>query len=248
MRAVALALSLLLLAPAAGHAQTTEDVQGWAALFATAQLQRDAPSPHLWLDVHFRRGAAGIVHILRPAVGAALTPWLVAHVGYAWVPVFVDMGPTRHEHRIWEQVIMRTRTDFGLSLQSRSRLEQRFRADRGEDNGDVGLRFRQFVRIEWRVRPDLPFGLVSWDELFLGFAPTAWGAPGGFDQNRLYGALAIHTLEERLRVEVGYIFVYLRRGLEDAISHVLAVNLFVPWKPPPPPPPPLDEQGLAPAR
>ncbi len=217
-----------LCASSPARAQVREDFQAWLAFFGTAQVLHDTPSPSFWLDAHVRRGDAGTVHIMRPGVGASLAPWVSVWAGYAWVPVFNDAtGGVAHEHRIWEQIIFQLRTDFGLSFQSRTRLEQRF-SDQGSD---VASRIRQFVRLEWQPSPDVPLGLVIWDEAFFGFYDTDWPTQTGFDQNRLYGALAVHTLDGLLRVEAGYVFVYLERGMVDAVSHVLAINAFLSFRP-----------------
>lgn len=217
------ALAIALCAATPARAQTREDFQIWTAAFVTGQLLPDTPSPSLWLDVQPRRGDAGTVLIVRPGVGAILAPWISVWAGYAWVPVFTDAtGGVAHEHRIWEQVILQFRTDFGLSFQSRTRLEQRF-SDQG---GDVASRLRQFVRFEWQPDPAFPLGIVVTDEIFFGFYDTDWPTQTGFDQNRLYAALAVHTLDELLRIEAGYMLVYLERSPLDAIQHALSVNAF----------------------
>ncbi|MFW6050826.1 MAG: DUF2490 domain-containing protein [Myxococcota bacterium] len=210
-------------------AQTERDFQVWNALLATADLPGpSSATPSLWLDVHARRGDAGTVHILRPGVGVRLAPFLSLWAGYGWVPVFTDGGPTAHEHRAWQQVILQHRTDDRLAMQSRTRFEQRFH-DGGDD---VGLRVRQFVRMGWQPSADIPVGVVGWDELFLGLHDTDWGALGGFDQNRLFLG-AFMPITTGVRVEVGYLNVYVRRTGADLLAHNLAINLFVNLKPGP---------------
>jgi len=219
---LALALAVALLSTEA-RAQTTEDFQVWTAVLGTADLTRETPGPSLWLDVHARRSDAGTVHIVRPGAGLRIAPWISVWAGYAWVPVSRDAtDDVVHEHRIWEQVILQHAFDFRLSLQARTRLEQRF----SEAGSDVGLRLRQLVRAGWQFVPDVPLGVVVWDELFVGFADTDWGARGGFDQNRLFAGLFLQ-MAPFARLELGYLFLYVERGDADLVGHALGTNLFV---------------------
>ncbi len=120
--------------------------------------------------------------------------------------------------------------DFGLSLQSRTRFEQRFH----RSGGDVGFRLRQFVRANWRPSAKVPIGVAFWDEIFVGLNDTDWGAPSGIDQNRAFLGPFLQ-MTPWARLEAGYLFVYLDRA-SDLYAHVVAVNLFVSARPPPPPP------------
>lgn len=230
-------------APAA--AQDREELQIWAALLSTFDLHEDRKVPSLWLDVHARRGGAGTVHILRPGVGWRVADFLSLWVGYGWVPVFTDGAGTVHEHRIWEQVILQHRTPSRIALQSRTRLEQRF----STAGDDLGWRVREFLRFAWQPSPDVPLGGVMWDELFLGLGDTDWGAPGGFDQNRLFLGMFLKAAPWA-RFEAGYLSVYVRRATGDLLAHVLAVNLFInagPPAPPPEPPAPIGRPATKPA-
>lgn len=225
-----LALVLLAWSATPAQAQDREEFQIWAANLGTASLSREAPSFVFWWDVHARRGDGGTTVLVRPGLGVDITPWLSVHGGYAWIPVHTDStGASTNEHRIWEQVVLSHGFDFGLSLQSRTRFEQRF-SDQG---GDVQLRFRQFVRANWQPSPDVPLGIAFWDELFVGLTDTDWGPVAGMDQNRAFLGPFL-KMAPWARLEAGYLFVYLDRGTADTYAHVLAVNLFVSWSPPAP--------------
>ena len=214
--------------PGVGWAQTTSEFQLWNGVFVTQQLSSEAPSAALWLDLHARRGADGTVGIVRPGVGFRASKWLSVWGGYAWIPVDDDtIGEASNEHRAWQQVILDHRFPAGVTLQSRTRLEQRF-SDGGDD---IGLRVRQFVRANWRPTPDTPVGLASWDELFLGLNETTWGQPGGIDQNRLFIGPFLQPTP-LLRVEAGYLLAYLERDDSDRVFHAAALNVFL--SPPPP--------------
>jgi hypothetical protein len=197
-----------------------QDFQIWNAFLSTAALTSDERGPSLWLDVHARRSDPGTLVIVRPAVGYRLARWASLWGGYGWIPSYRDLDSRRRqEHRAWEQAIF-THGLGPLALQSRTRFEQRF----GAGTSDVGHRVREFVRLG--VTPtQIPVGFVLWDELFIGFNDTAWGAQAGYDQNRLFVGLVFPT-KPQARFEVGYLLVHLRREAAQ-VAHVLAINLFL---------------------
>lgn len=231
--ALALIVALAASASATARAQDRDELQLWSAILATASTAPAPPDFALWLDVHARRGAAGTVVIARPGVGVEIFDWLSVWAGYGWVPVFDDAsGGVVHEHRLWQQAILQHGfRELGLSLQSRTRVEQRF----SEAGGDVGVRLRQFWRVNWQPSPEVPIGLAVWDELFVGFNDTDWGAPSGVDQNRVFVGPFL-AMAPWARLEAGYLFAYLDRGASDLYAHVVAVNLFVFPRVPAPPP------------
>lgn len=208
-------------APVTSHAQTDQDVQTWTALIAAGKIKDDSPVA-AWFDGHVRRGDAGTTLILRPGIGYVLAPWASVWVGYAWVPVFLDASGERiDEQRAWQQVILQhTWGEGAWKLQSRTRFEQRF----NQLSDDMGLRLREFVRLDYRPSAESWFGAVVWDELFWGLNAPGF-APEGYDQNRLFLGAAFHA-NPALRVEAGYLFVHLNREPNDQIQHVMALNFF----------------------
>lgn len=223
MRSVLVALVVAgLLAVAAGRARADVNQEGqiWTAFLSSAKPYGDSSKLRLWLDVHLRRASSNIVHIARPAVGWSVSPRFSVWGGYAYVPVIPDGGDTVNEHRAWQQVVFK-HSIGNWALQSRTRLEQRFSG--GGD--DVGMRVREFVRASWTSSGSGKVGLAFWDEVFVGLNETDWGAPRGFDQNRIFAG-PFHKVGEKMRLEMGYLFVYLNRDSGDTIGHVLATNLF----------------------
>ena len=206
-------------------AQTDKDFAIWGAVFATGQVFADEPSPVFWLDVHGRRGDSGTVHILRPGIGYAFAPWVSLWVGYAWVPEWFDAtGQRADEQRVWEQLIFDYRSKQGLWFQSRTRFEQRF----SNAGSGTAHRFRQMVRLNYRPKKSVPVGIAFVDELYVGMEGASW-AKQGFDQNRVFLGLAIHSFEKLFRTEVGYLNVYLSRQ-PNRLTHVLSINFFVSFK------------------
>ncbi len=219
------ALTLWLACARSASAQPEQDFAIWAALFFTAQVYADSPSPTFWLDAHARRGDLGTVSILRPGMGFAFASWGSLWLGYAWIPEWIDARPERRdEQRIWEQLTLSHSSSFGLYFQSRTRFEQRFL--KGADG--TAHRFRQLVRFNYRPKSTVPVGIAFWDEVFVGIQGATW-AKQGFDQNRAFLGLAIYAFEKLFRVEVGYLNVYLSRR-SDRLDHVLSVNFLISFK------------------
>lgn len=201
-------------------AQTTHDVAVWTAVLASPEL---TGRTRLWFDGHARRDQARFLAIVRPGVGLQFSDRVSGWVGYGWIPSVPDEGDTFHEHRIWQQVIANLGLGDRVTLQSRTRFEQRFAGGGGE----VALRLREFVRLS--VRPNQPsrVRLALWDELFVGFSDTDWGAVGGIDQNRLFVGVGLPVTHGG-RVELGLLNVLLPRD-DTTVAWVVAAN----WFPPP---------------
>jgi hypothetical protein len=146
---------------------------------------------------------------------------LSAWIGYGWIPFNPDAGETIHEHRVWQQLVAKHSTST-LSLQSRTRFEQRLRSD----GDDLAFRVRQFFRAGIQLGDSSPYGLVMWNETFIGLSEPDWGARKGIDQNRLFVGGFV-KLAPHLRLEGGYLSLYVVRNGDDLLGHVLATTLFV---------------------
>lgn len=219
---------IMLLGPApAAEAQTVSDFQLWTAVFFTAQPLAGPRGPTFWFDAHARRSGPGTVLILRPGLGYAFAPWGSVWAGYAWTPAFLDETGTRVDTQgVWEQLTFTYRGAPRLTLQSRTRFEQ-FWSDLGEG---MYPRLRQFVRANVRPSDRVPVGVALWDEVFFGLKSTDW-ARGGFFENRVFAGMAIFARNGFFRVEPGYMFVNVTQGPLKAFNHILAINLFVTFRP-----------------
>jgi hypothetical protein len=212
-----LVVGLLLVLAGPTHAE----LQAWNALFAQA---RAAPEGGVaaWFDLHARRRGGSSQLLIRPALGYAFGPSLLVHAGYVAVPTLVDDGDDQLEHRSWQQVIWAPTVTPDLKAQARLRVEQRFG---GGD--DVGHRLRGFVRGQWAASSR--FQLVAWDEAFVQLNDTDWGPVAGFDQNRLFLGIGADTAVPGVRVEIGYLHVYLHAV--DRMDHAVMVNVFANYVP-----------------
>ena len=217
LRDAALAVFLV-----AGPAAAESDSQLWSAVFVNGPARADSRFL-LWFDGHarFRDSASDLgVTILRPGVGWKASEDLSLWAGYARVTAHRENAPDFEEHRLWQQATYPIADLLGGRLVGRTRLEQRF-ADTG---GGTGHRLRQFVRYDRRFR-GAPYSAVAWNETFIGFNDTNWGALGGYDQSRSFAGLGLHP-NKRLRLEGGYMFNHIRRqGADDADNHVALVAI-----------------------
>jgi hypothetical protein len=197
--------------------------QGWLAFFGTKQL---AASPWVfWLDAQLRLNehvTQGTV-LLRPGVGVRFRPDMVAWLGYAWTPVIREGALSLDEHRLWQQWTWDVPLPLGMKLSLRSRLEERLALSQ------VGLRFRQFVRLQSPRLGGGPMILAVWDEAFIAFNDTSFGQQAGFDQNRAFAGVGLFMSKE-VRLEAGYLNQYqVRRNAPDPMRHVLQVSVFANW-------------------
>ncbi|MEM8606615.1 MAG: DUF2490 domain-containing protein [Myxococcota bacterium] len=214
-------VKVLFAAPAPVAAQPEQDFAIWGALFFTGQLDQRSPSLAFWFDVQGRHNDRSTAQVLRPALGVTLASWVSLWVGYASLLTWFD-GPAERttENRLFEQLILKHRVR-GLLLMSRTRAEQRWL----KEAPGLANRFRELVRVNYRPRESVPVGIAFKDEVFFQFGGDAWAAQG-FEQHRAFLGLAMYPVSKFLRVEVGYLNVFLSRDV-NRMSHVLSINFFL---------------------
>lgn len=214
-------VKVLFSAPTSAAAQPEQDFAIWGAMFFTAQLDQRAPSVAFWLDVQGRQNDSSTAQVIRPALGVTLSSWASLWLGYASLLTWFD-GPAERttENRLFEQLILKYRRD-GLLLMSRTRAEQRYL----QEAPGMANRFREMVRVNYRPKERVPVGIAFKDEVFFQFGGDAWAAQG-FEQHRVFLGLAMFPVAKILRVEVGYLNVFLSRD-RNRMSHVLSISFFL---------------------
>ena len=145
------------------------------------------------------------------------TPNLQLYLGYA----HVEDAPTRqNEERLFQQATLFV-GDVPGELQSRTRLEQRWRTD----GRDTGWRLRQMLRYEYPVARKLA-PMVS-SEVFVALNAPDWRPRWGFDQIRTFVGVEF-GLKGRSTIEAGYLNQIVDRpGPASRMNHVLSVNVFL---------------------
>lgn len=227
------AAAILLAALACGATSTataeTVDDQGlWLAFLSQGAFSDDADSPwKWWFDAHARffDDADGFGQsILRPGIGYEIAERTTLWAGYGWINTAPAARSNFDENRVWQQLTWST--DVGPATWAlRSRLEQRFL----ETGSDTGWRWRQFVRMRMPIvggPRDVYF--VAWDEVFVNFNDTDWGARSGFNQNRLF--IGFGRRRQRCadtRIEIGYLNQAINpAGGDNLTNHILSFNYF----------------------
>jgi hypothetical protein len=111
-----------------------------------------------------------------------------------------------------------------LTVQSRTRLEQRF----AETDGDTGWRLREFVKTTVPLVEDKRTFVSAWDELFWDLNHTDWGQRTGFRQNRAFLGLGrFLDAGKKVSIEAGYLNQWVDRPGEDKLNHCLSIWMFV---------------------
>jgi hypothetical protein len=224
------ALALVLVAPQPTRAELVHDHAGWGMVFAQGSFEKASPdlSKLLWfmdLQARFFDATDGYGQsIVRPALGWAFTEELSAYLGYGWIRDSPAQGKDRDEHRIFQQLTWNHRFE-PIDFQSRTRLEQRL----VETGDDTGWRFRQLIKLTWPIPGLERLALAGYDEIFLNFNDTDWGAESGFDQNRLFlGPQWTFDSKGRVKGELGYLNRYThKKNADDGMDHIVSVNLFL---------------------
>jgi len=210
-------------------AQTQDDGALWAMWVGQGRLgEKDSSLGNWrwWLDAQLRWRDEGETYdagIFRPGIGYAITDRVTAHFGYAWIDSDPAGRPPVHEDRLWQQLTWNLPVD-GFTLQSRTRLEERFI----EDQSDEGWRLRQFFKSTVPVVEDKTTFVSIWDEMFWDLGDTDWGQRAGFRQNRAFLGLGQFLDEKKsVSIEVGYLNQWIDRTDEDRLNHVLLIAFFM---------------------
>lgn len=229
MKKIVLNLLLVsgLVATGVANAETDEDFQTWGNVTATGSLgfiNPELKDAKYWLEGQGRFGndtsqfSQGMV---RAGLGYAVIDKVSVWLGYAFVPTDQPFAKQPFdEHRIWQQVLWNDKF-AGISLMSRSRLEERFL----QTGSDVGWRFRQMFKASIPLVHD--FSFVMSDEYFANINKTNYGADDGFDQNRAFAGVG-YNFDKNIKTEVGYMHQYICKAkAPDRISDILSVNLYL---------------------
>jgi hypothetical protein len=207
-----IALGSALVLACRAHAETIEDGRYWFNVNVTG------PTP-----VENLRWYAEFQTILRPALSYALSEQASVWLGYAYVVTHPAGKPAFDEHRYWQQFLYNFSPIQTLSIQSRTRIEQR----QIEDSSDTGHKLRQMFRLTLpsNINPKLQW--VFYDEYFVNLNDTDYGAVRGFDQNRAFVGLN-WEVSAQAKLEVGYLNQFVNRPNNiDLENHILSTTLML---------------------
>lgn len=211
------------------NAQTLDDTGLWFAAFGNGEVKSiDGETTPLlwWFDTHYRLrdDTSGFNQsILRPGVGVKLNEEQALWAGYAWILTSPVQGNDVDEHRFWQQ--WTSTSSLGeFQVTHRSRFEQRW----FETGDEVGLRWRQMLRVQRALAGSPRWSLIAWDEIFFNLNDTDWRARTGLDQNRAFFGVGFRRSSQApVRTEVGYLNQFVNdQGGIDGMNHILSVNFY----------------------
>lgn len=214
-----LALSAAALATAAPALATEDDANVWLGQFATINASEKV-YVRLEAQERFTNDAERLGQLLlRSLVAYRLNDRINAGVGYAFV-LTDPVGPVElNEHRYYQEFNVRLIDKDGITLDSRTRLEQRT----FEEREGTSWRLRNFVQL--RVPVSRNNKIVAYTEPFIDLNQTDVQR-GGLSIWRNFAGVSI-PLAKGIEVVPGYLNQHVVRDGRDRSDHTANVNLFM---------------------
>lgn len=204
-------------------ASRDEDGRAWLNITAIGSLPADNWHWYAEMQPRWRTELSEFDQlIIRPAVFYTVSEQSSIWAGYARVVTHPAGGSNFDEDRVWQQFLYNFQPISSVSVQSRSRLEQRFI----ENADDTGYRLRQMLRLTMPSKISAQLTWVAYDEYFLNLNHTDYGARKGFDQNRAFAGIN-WTFNPSLKLEVGYLNQYINAKNTNAMNHVLSTTFNI---------------------
>jgi len=220
LRRISCGMAALFAASVASPAQATEDdFNVWLGQFATINAT-DKAYVRIEAQERFTNDADRLGQLLlRSLVGYRIDKDVNIGAGYAYVRTD-PVGPAQlNEHRFYQELNVRLlSTEGGVTLDSRTRLEQRT----FEEREDTSWRLRNFFQL--RVPVTQNNKIVAYTEPFLDLNETGVQR-GGLSIWRNFVGLSI-PLAKNIEVVPGYLNQHVFREGEDRSDHTLNINLF----------------------
>ncbi|WP_036302350.1 DUF2490 domain-containing protein [Methylotenera sp. L2L1] len=203
------------------YAESVEDGRVWLNILANGATGIDKLRWYMELQPRWREEGSRLDQtLLRPAIYYKLTEQSSLWAGYAYVVTDPSGKSAFDEHRVWQQYLYQFAPIDNVSIQSRTRLEQRFI----ENSDDTGHKLRQMFRVVTPSGVHFKLSWVFYDEYFINLNNTDYGAQKGFDQNRAFlgGNWALYP---DTKLEIGYLNQYVKTKQADLVNHVLSTTL-----------------------
>lgn len=217
MRFIISFLGLMFILPCLSFSQES-GFGNWMLLFGNKKFANKLNWHH---ELQYRNyNAVGDLEqlLLRTGVGVNVSDDANLLLGYGFIRSenynTIDEKEVVNEHRIYQQFITKEKVGK-LRLQHRYRFEQRFVED------IFKLRLRYFLGINYPLwhnenNPKEVY-FTAYNEIFLNTKQNV------FDRNRLYGGIG-YRLNQKLRVELGYMNQFLSVGNRDQLNIVCFFN------------------------
>lgn len=196
------------------------DANIWFGQFATINAS-DKVYIRLEAQERFTNDAQRLGQLLlRSLVGYRISKDVSIGAGYAYVRTD-PVGPALlNEHRYYQELNVRLlSTEGGVTLDSRTRLEQRT----FEEREDTSWRLRQFVQLRAPISKNNK--LVAFTEPFVDLNETGVQR-GGVSIWRNFVGVSV-PLAKNAEIVPGYLNQYVVREGRDRSDHTANVNLFM---------------------
>ena len=220
MRLPLLVAPALLALTAVPAAAAEDDGNVWLGQFATINAT-DKVYVRLEAQERFTNDAERLGQLLlRSLVGYRITKDVNIGAGYAFV-LTDPVGPVElNEHRFYQELNVRLlSTEGGVTLDSRTRLEQRT----FEEREDTQWRLRQFVQL--RVPVSGNNKIVAYTEPFIDLDEGSVQR-GGLSIWRNFVGVSV-PLTKGIEVVPGYLNQHVFRDGRDRSDHTANINLFM---------------------
>lgn len=218
---LALFAAIATLPLAAPASATEDDFNIWTGQFVTIDLGEDSDwfvrgeAQERFTDDADRLGQL----LLRSFVGYRITDKVNFGGGYAFILTDPVGPPELNEHRFYQELNVRLIDRDGITLDSRTRLEQRT----FEEASGVSWRFRNFVQLKVPISENNKF--VAYTEPFIELNDTQVQR-GGLSVWRNFAGVSV-PLAEGIEMVPGYLNQTVFRDGEDRMDHIANVNIFV---------------------
>lgn len=213
------ALTLPIAAPAAA---TEDDFNIWTGQFVTVDLGEDSD----WYirgeaQERFTNDADRLGQLLlRGFIAYRITDKVNLGGGYAFILTDPVGPPELNEHRFFQELNVRLIDQDGVTLDSRTRLEQRT----FEEADGTSWRLRNFVQLKVPISQNNKF--VAYTEPFIELNDTSV-QNGGLSVWRNFVGVSV-PLGKGVEMVPGYLNqTVFREGREDRMDHVANVNVFL---------------------
>jgi hypothetical protein len=213
------ALSAALLVSAAPALAAEDDANVWLGQFATINAT-DKVYVRLEAQERFTNDAERLGQfLLRSLVAYRISDKANAGLGYAFI-LTDPIGPAKlNEHRYYQELNIRIIDRGGVTLDSRTRLEQRT----FEANEDTQWRVRQFVQL--RAPISARNKIVAYTEPFVELDQGSVQRGGLSIWRNFVGASV--PLAKGIEIVPGYLNQHVFRDGQERSDHTANVNLFM---------------------
>jgi hypothetical protein len=210
-----------LVLPTAPALATEDDFNIWTGQFIVVDVDEDGD----WFvrgeaQERFTNDADRLGQLLlRSLVGYRVNKDVSIGGGYAFI-LTDPVGPVElNEHRFYQELNVRLLNRDGVTLDSRTRLEQRT----FEEGDGTSWRFRNFVQLRVPISENNRF--VAYTEPFVELNDTQFQR-GGLSVWRNFAGVSF-PLADGIEVVPGYLNQTVFREGENRMDHVANVNLFM---------------------